>query len=195
MFKASLAEELLSLLMTEERAESIVGDLAEEARREGRVWYWCSVAGVSSAMFFKAFGGARTRTLGFLVAGFALWLAFYTLIRVVGAVVGLAPLIAATGSGAQAWATYLYLAATLALSSFCAGLALGPRTVAEGVNATAPLAMFWAAAAVVLPVLDCIQGTASWNCLLVYVAGVPALYMLPLLAGGAFVRHRAPVAD
>jgi hypothetical protein len=186
-----LAEALLSLVTSEERAETIAGDLAEEAERAGRLWYWRSVLGVSAAMFFKTFGGARLRTLGFLAGGFLLWCALYAAIRVIGALLGIEPLIATVSAGGGfAWSTALYLCAALILASFGAGLALGSRAVADGLNATAPLAMFWSAAAVVLPVLDAVAGTASWYCTLLYVVGMPVLYALPLLAGGAFARQR-----
>jgi hypothetical protein len=190
---ARLAEELLSLVMDAERAESIAGDLAEESDREGTLWYWRSLLGVAAAMFFKTFGAARWRTLVFLASGFVLWFALYASIRLAGALLGIEPLIATVADGgAFAWGTQLYLCAALILASFGAGLALGPWGVAEGVNAAAPLAMFFGAAAVVLPVLDAVGGAGSWSCTALYVGGVPLLYVLPLLAGGALSRRRSP---
>lgn len=191
-----LAEELLSLVTGPERAQSIAGDLAEEARREGALWYWRSVLAVSAAMFFQRFGRARWRTLGFLAGGLLLWLVLYASIRIAGALLGIEPLVATVSAGGGfAWSTQLYLAAALILASFGAGLALGPFAVADGINAAAPLAMFFAVAAVVFPVLDGVAGTATWYCTALYLAGVPLLYVLPLLAGGALVRHRAPRAS
>jgi hypothetical protein len=188
-----LAEELLSLFIEAERAESIAGDLAEESRSEGVLWYWRSVLGVAAAMFFKTFGAARRRTLGFLAGGFLLWFVLYAAIRIAGALLGIEPLIAtATVGGGFAWGTELYLAAALILASFGAGLGLGLWAVADGVNAAAPLAMFFGAAAVVLPVLDGLGGSGSWYCTALYVGAVPLFYVLPLLAGGALVRQRAP---
>src|SRR5690606_20780664 len=151
----------------------IAGDLAEEARREGPLWYWRSVLGVSAAMFFQRFGLARWRTLGFLAGGLLLWLVLYAAIRIAGALLGIEPLIATvSATGGFAWTTQIYLAVALILASFGAGLALGPFAVAEGVNAAAPLATFFAAAAVVLPVLDGVSGAATWYCTVLYVAGV-----------------------
>jgi hypothetical protein len=186
------AEELLSLVMAAERAESIAGDLAEESSREGRLWYWRSVLGVAGAMFFKTFGTSRWRTLGFLAGGFLLWFALYASIRLAGALLGIEPLIATVADGGGfAWSTQLYLAVALILASFGAGLALGPWGVADGVNAAAPLAMFFGVAAVVLPVLDGVGGAGSWYCTALYLGGVPLLYVLPLLAGGALARQRS----
>lgn len=191
-----LAEELLSLVTGADRAQSIAGDLAEEASREGALWYWRSVLAVSAAMFFQRFGWARWRTLGYLGGGLLLWLVLYASIRVAGALLGIEPLIATVSAGGGfAWTTQLYLAAALILASFGAGLALGPFAVTEGVNAAAPLAMFFAATAVVLPVLDAVSGAATWYCTALYLGGVPLLYVLPLLAGGALVRQRAPRAS
>ncbi|HEU4616681.1 MAG TPA: hypothetical protein VFV10_01505 [Gammaproteobacteria bacterium] len=190
--RRGFAEELLSLVLSPERAESIAGDLAEEASREGEVWYWRSVLGISAAMFFKSFGAARLRTLGFLAAGFLVWCVLYAAIRVAGALLGVEPLIATVSAeGGFAVSTALYLGAALVLASFGAGLALGSRCITDGVNATAPLAMFWGVTAVVLPILDGFAGVSSWYCVVLYVAGVPLLYVLPLLAGGALARQRA----
>ena len=184
--KPILAEELLSLVMSEERAESIAGDLAEEGRREGALWYWRSVLGVSAAMFFKSFGAARLRTLGCLAGGLFVWCFFYAAIRIAGALLGIEPLIATVASdGGFAWTTALYLGASLVISSFGAGLALGARSSADGVNAAAPLAMFFGVAAVTMPVLDVLAGTSTWYCTALYLCGMPFLYVLPLLAGGA----------
>lgn len=90
--------------------------------------------------------------------------------------------------------TQLYLAATLALSSLLTGLALGRRTAANGVNAAAPLAMFWAASAVVLPLWDYLAGVGSWYCTFVYMLGLPTLYLMPLIGGGAFAARRVRLA-
>lgn len=191
MLNSSLAEELLSLLTSEERAESIVGDLEEEARRHGRAWFWISLGGVAAALFFKAFGCARASTLGLLAAGLVLWFTVYAALRLAGALLGLQPLVADfSASNALPWGTALYLALALILASFCAGLLLGRRTAGSGINSAAPLAMFWSATALVLPVWDCLAGTASAYCALLYLVGLPAFYALPLLAGGACARRR-----
>jgi hypothetical protein len=168
-----------------------VGDLAEEAQHRGRLWFWRSLLGVAVAMFFNAFGCARARTLGSFAAGFVLWCAVYAGIRVLGALFGLQPLAPAGLADGAAWSSEVFLAAALIVSSFCTGLLLGLRTAASGLNACTPLAMFWAAAAVILPVADCLGGTASWRCTALSLLGLPLLYMLPLLAGGACSRRRS----
>ncbi|HEX5420144.1 MAG TPA: hypothetical protein VFY39_09105 [Gammaproteobacteria bacterium] len=188
MLNASLAEELLSLLTPREQAETIIGDL-EEAREPGQLGFWLAVLGVAFALFFAAFNTARARTLGFLAAGFVLWSALYIGVRVLGELLGLQPWAGGFVADSSGLTTQLYLAAALVLSSFLAGLLLGFRTASNGTNASAPLAMFWAAAALVMPVFDCFSNTATWGCMLLYLFGMPAFYMLPVLAGGACARR------
>ncbi len=191
MLRAAVAEEVLALLTSRERAGAVAGDLAEEAGRRGRIWFGCALLGVALALFASAFGASRARVLWLFVSGFVAWFAIYAAVRTAGAALGVQPLTpAVTDPFAAAWPVQLYLAATLALSGVLAGAALGARAPHGGLNACAPLAMFWVCAALVLPVLDLVAGTATWYCTLLYVLGLPLMYVLPLVGGGALGARR-----
>lgn len=49
MREAVFAEWILSLVMTPERAASVIGDLEEQRPLHGRVWFWWSVFGTAAA--------------------------------------------------------------------------------------------------------------------------------------------------
>lgn len=186
MVEAALAEALLSLFTARERAAAVAGDLVEEAPRRGRVWFCVSLLGVALALFASAFGARRGRVLWLFASGFVLWLGAYTAVRAAGAAAGLQPLVLPAGAVAEMpWSLQAYLALSLVLSGLAAGAVLGRRARVHGVNGAAPLAAFWASAALIAPLVDLAVGTATWHCTLLYVLGLPLFYVLPLLAGGA----------
>jgi hypothetical protein len=186
MLRAALAEEVLALLTGRSRAQAIAGDLAEEAGRRGPLWFCRALLGTGLALFASALGARRGRMLWLLASGLVCWFAIYLIVRAAGAVAGLQPVVLPIPDAVpRPWPVQVYLAVTLAASGLLAGAALGMRARAHGVNAAAPLAMFWAFAALVLPILDLFAGTATWYCTLFYLFGFPLVYMLPLLAGGA----------
>ena len=191
MRKALIAEELLALVTDRQRAGSIAGDLTEEAAARGLLWFGAAVAGVAAALFFRAFGAARGHTLKLLGQGVLVWCAFYVGIRIVGLVTGIAPQyapgseFAALGAGAQ-----VYLAGALVVAALASGAVLGAASTSNGLNAAVPLAMMWAATAVVAPLWDLAAGTATWYCTFLYLAGLPLCYVLPLLTSAALVGRR-----
>ncbi|HEX7080353.1 MAG TPA: hypothetical protein VF329_05015 [Gammaproteobacteria bacterium] len=192
MLRAFIAEEILALSTPPERAATIAGDLVEEARARGLAWFCAALAGVSLAMFARGFGLARGLTLRLLAVGLAGWFAVYVLVRVAGAALGLEPLlIPIDDPAALPPATLAYLGGTLMLSSFVTGLAFGFRPARNGSSPVMPLAMFWSTTAVVAPLADAWAGTATWFCTMIYLLGVPACYVLPLLAGGVAARRGA----
>ncbi len=188
---AVLAEELLALVTSRERAGAIAGDLTEEAACRGYCWFCRALAGCAAALFAHAFGAGRVRVLLVLCCGFAAWLIAYVGVRVAGAALGLQPLVLPVAPALERpWPVLVYLGATLVLSGVVAGVVLGSRRPAHGLNPCAPLAMFWGLAAVAAPVLDLVAGTWTWHCTLLYVVGLPLLYMLPLMVGGALGARR-----
>jgi hypothetical protein len=68
MRKADAAERILSLTTTPERAVSIVGDLTEQARVHGTVWFWASLLRTTAALGWRTFQE---------MPGQVIWLAFY----------------------------------------------------------------------------------------------------------------------
>ena len=65
------AQRLLSLFTSAECAEAIAGDLAEERRDRGAVWFWRHVLGTVVALSRRAVAAAPLRTLALLAAGCA----------------------------------------------------------------------------------------------------------------------------
>ena len=53
--KSSLSFTLLTLFTSPERAESIQGDLMEEAQIRGRGWFWSQVIRTTGALCWKGF--------------------------------------------------------------------------------------------------------------------------------------------
>jgi len=186
MPKALVAEELLALVTPRDRAVTIAGDLTEEAARRGPVWYAGALAGVVAAMFFSAFGRAKVRTALMLAAGLAVWAMLYVSLRVGGLLLGVEALAAgpAPSSDVLPPAMLAYLGGTLAAASFLTGLVVGRAGAACLPSPVMPLAVFWATVAVAAFSADVAAGRPTGYCTLVYLVGVPAFYIAPLVAGG-----------
>ena len=171
----------------------MAGDLAEEARTRGPLWFAGALAGVSLAMFFQAFGASRARSLKLLAVGLVLWCGAYVAVRLGGALLGLQPLVIDARNFAELpFGTALYLGGALMLASFATGVALGRCATVEGMSPVMPLAMFWASVSLFGFCSDVAAGTPTWYCTLVYLGGLPVLYIAPLLLGGVLARHAAP---
>lgn len=69
------AERLLSLFTSQERAEAIAGDLTEERRVRGPIWFWLHVLGTMLALWRSAVADAPLAVLALAVAGGALFAA------------------------------------------------------------------------------------------------------------------------
>jgi len=189
MHKALIAHGVLALTSPPDRAETMAGDLAEEAEARGRVWFAAALAGVSFAMFFQAFGSARGRALKLLGLGLVVWFGCYVAARAAGALLGLQPFVIDTRNVADlSFGTLLYLGVLLMIASFATGLVLGRREAVRGMSPVMPLAVFWATTAVAGLCADLAAGTPTWQCTLLYVCGLPLLYIAPLLAGGMLAR-------
>lgn len=193
MHKALIAQGVLSMTSPADRAETMAGDLAEEARTHGTAWFVAALAGVCLAMFFQAFGAARLRTLRLLALGLVVWFGIYVAARIGGALVGLQPLVIdARAVSELPPATLLYLGGTLILANFLTGLVLGRRPASESrMSPVMPLAIFWASTAVAGFCSDVAAGTPTWYCTLVYLGGLPTLYIAPLLLGAMLAQQGA----
>lgn len=78
MPKYSLSVALLTLFTSPEHAQSIVGDLLEEARSRGRIWFWSHIVGTTSALWWKRFGESPLALFGLAFAcGTLFFLALY----------------------------------------------------------------------------------------------------------------------
>ncbi len=190
MHKALIAQNLLAFTSPPDRAESMAGDLAEEAQARGALWFAGALGGVWLAMFFQAFGSARARMLRVLGLGLAVWFTLYVAVRVAAAALGVHPLAIDTHDfAALPLGTLMYLGMLLFVSSFLTGVLLSCTTKSlQGMSPVVPLVMFWASAALIGFCADLAAGRSSAQCTLIYFGAVPLLYIAPLLLGGRVAR-------
>jgi hypothetical protein len=69
MRSGSLAEAMLVLFTSPDRASSTIGDLAEQAQSHGRVWFWLQVLRTTAALFWRDLFEAPLRISALLVVG------------------------------------------------------------------------------------------------------------------------------
>ena len=74
MSKSFLSFTLLTLFTSPERALSIQGDLTEEARTRGRIWFWSQVMRTTGALWWRGFTQSPFAILGLTLSGGATWL-------------------------------------------------------------------------------------------------------------------------
>lgn len=65
----SLAERLLSLFTTPDRAATTVGDFAEDAQRRGSFWFWRQVSRTAVSLAFQQFTSAPIRMVVLFLLG------------------------------------------------------------------------------------------------------------------------------
>jgi len=73
MFSSSVSFTLLTLFTSPERAASIQGDLTEEARTRGRIWFWSQVIRTTGALWRHGFMQSPLAILGLTLSGGATW--------------------------------------------------------------------------------------------------------------------------
>jgi hypothetical protein len=73
MPKLSLSAALLTLFTSPEHGESIEGDLLEEARSRGRIWFWSHLVRTTLALWWKGFSESPLALLGLTVVCGAAW--------------------------------------------------------------------------------------------------------------------------
>jgi hypothetical protein len=71
--RSSLSFALLTLFTPPERAESIQGDLTEEAQVRGRAWFWSQVFRTTVALYWKGFARSPLAILGLTLSGGLAW--------------------------------------------------------------------------------------------------------------------------
>lgn len=73
MPKLSLSATLLTLFTSPEQAQSIEGDLLEEARSRGRFWFWSHLVRTTLALWWTGFSESPLALVGLTVACGAAW--------------------------------------------------------------------------------------------------------------------------
>jgi hypothetical protein len=76
MRKANIAEWILSLTTTAERAAATAGDLMQEASTRGTLWFWSSLFKTAASHIWRAWVDAPARTVGLAFAAFLFEIAF-----------------------------------------------------------------------------------------------------------------------
>jgi len=93
MRSARVAEWILSLVTSPDRAAATVGDLMEAANRYGAVWFWTGVLRTAFSTLWQDFAGAPARMMGLAFRGFLMQFAYllgFALVLVIGGgIVGL----------------------------------------------------------------------------------------------------------
>jgi hypothetical protein len=173
------AQRLLGLFTSADCAEAIAGDLIEERRNRGGLWFWRHVVGTVLAVSGSAVAAAPLRTLNLVAAGCAL----FAIPAFAGvAAVSLFPPLIGT------------LVSWIVLSVFWwgGGLWTGASlvTVAEtrGMAACVALALVGEALVIGFGLIEAWQHAVSVRSVAFYM--IVLLSPAPLLAGGAIARSR-----
>ena len=173
------AERLLSLFTSPDRAAGIAGDLTEERRHRGSLWFWLHVVGTTLALWRSAVTDAPLIVLMLAMAGCALLTA-----PALGGVAAVALFPQSIGSPVS-W---------IALSFFWWGGALWTGASLVGIAPRRGMAACAMLAVAAEPLLIAFVVTALWSDLLsvqlvlFYMTGL--VVAAPLLIGGAIARHR-----
>jgi hypothetical protein len=86
MRSAHIAEWILSLVTTRDRAASTVGDLAEQAATRGAVRFWSSVLQIAASRLWRDVAEHPARVTGLALLGIAVYIAIDLLFACLGGV-------------------------------------------------------------------------------------------------------------
>src|SRR6202789_226482 len=74
MHSVNIAEWILALVTTRDRAASTVGDLAEGAAARGVVWFWSGVLRTAASLLWRDIAGQPARLTGLAFLGLAVYI-------------------------------------------------------------------------------------------------------------------------
>src|SRR5688572_23422368 len=97
MFKADVAEWILSMTTTSERATATAGDLMQESSARGNLWFWSSLLRTTASLIWRAWTSEPFYLTGLALRAFVLQAVFLTMATVVGLLVGLAMVLSGRG--------------------------------------------------------------------------------------------------
>jgi len=75
MHNISLAEWILALVTSRDRAASTAGDLAEEAATHGAAWFWSGVLRTAASLLWRQVAESAARIAGLAILGLAVYVA------------------------------------------------------------------------------------------------------------------------
>jgi len=198
MRNTQVAEWILSLVTSPERAASTVGDLLEDAAHRGAAWFWFGAVRTALSMLWREFSGDPAHMMGLAVRGFLVqfvFLAAYLLVFFI--VAGLTGLFAGqlwlpTGSMVAIQATAIAVGKVVGtgiglLISFQIGRWLARRSPGRELAPIVALAILETAVTValglVLKPVDTMQVILGIT--------VYQVYQLPMFVGAAWVRRKS----
>lgn len=132
--KLSLSFALLTLFTSRERAESIQGDLIEEAHIRGPGWFWSHLILTTGALCWEGVVRSPFAMLRSVLAGGATWFAV-TLVLLAGEI-AVETMVRSLGFAIHIRAVWVVL-----LGALTAGIILGRAAPARGVHASVVLAL------------------------------------------------------
>jgi hypothetical protein len=182
MRKARIAEWMVSLVSSPERAVSTVGDLLESAAERGPFWFWISVARTTLSLLWRGFTAEWVRMLGFGALG--LLIAF-----AVPFGYGLLMIATSTVFRVPGWVSITFGVLTGICAQFEVGRWLGRRF--PGRELAACLALAIANSAIVF-VLSLIQQPIDIRQMILSLT-LWQVADIPYFAGAAWVRRRRVV--
>jgi len=74
MHSVNIAEWILALVTTRDRAASTVGDLTEAAATRGVVWFWSGVLRTAASLLWRDVAGQPARLTGLALLGLAIYI-------------------------------------------------------------------------------------------------------------------------
>jgi hypothetical protein len=77
MRNSQVAEWILSLVTSSDRAASMVGDLMEDAASHGAVWFWIGVLRTAFSLLWRLFSNDPAQMIGLAARGFLLQLVMF----------------------------------------------------------------------------------------------------------------------
>lgn len=185
MHNISLAEWILALVTSRDRAASTAGDLAEEAATHGAAWFWSGVIRTAASLLWREVADNPARVAGLAILGLGVYVGLGLLFAFLS---GIASFVAAYRSGhalplnSLAWRIW-FLAPAL-LTPLATGWVLARR--APGREAAACLGYAIAAAA-----CACVSMTVSPGSIGLLSDVAPQILVLAGLAWGRHRRLRA----
>ena len=201
MRKARIAQWILSLVSTPERAAATAGDLIEAAAVRGALWFWASVLGTTSALLWRDFSAEPARMMGLAVRGMlvgfgVLVVVLLVLVVLLGILLGVYFYLTGTANAAHP-----ILTLTGQVLGFILGGILIPFYVGQWLARRSPEREMAAclAAALLTFVLEQAVGLAwlgAENSFLKFFAGLAgtvawtAVLQIPMFAGAARIRRQ-----